>query len=100
MRPRHRGAETGGAMHERGADFYAVPTAWCDKCRENVEGEPLGWEVAGTWAVTFTCPSCGQVLAVGLHETISYRSQLMPRERGRRRQEYHPPRDHSPREEG
>ena len=87
-------------MDEGGADFYALPTAWCDHCRENVECEPLAWEIAGVWVATFSCPRCGQVLAVGLHGEVSYRSRLLPRERGRRRPAYHPPRDHSPREDG
>jgi hypothetical protein len=54
------------------ADYYILPSTWCETCRRQVSCNALIWEVAGERLATFICPGCGQTLGVGLHGETSW----------------------------
>jgi len=57
------------------ADYYILPSTWCEACGRQVSCDALVWEVAGERLATFTCPGCGQTLGVGLRGETTWSSR-------------------------
>ena len=64
------------------ADYYILPSTWCDTCKRQISCDVVVWEVAEERVATFSCPGCGQTLGVGLHgETAWTPRQTTARQR-------------------
>lgn len=72
------------------ADYYILPTAWCEDCAREVTCDALVWEVADERLATFVCPTCGRTLGVGLRGQLSWSPHAPHSRRAAARRERHP----------